>query len=113
LLHTADVVQRAGFLVLCFVVLFVGEAVLATAVTVGVLVADGVEPVTVGVAAVDGALVVGGALVAVGVPEALLGPDVGVATGVVTGPDPVAENVRSTQYWLAFQLLVGKELVAP
>ena len=113
LLHTEDVVQSVGLFELCLVVLFVGDIVLATAVTDGELVTVTVA-VTVAVGAEESVGVVVGVEVTVGgllvvVPRAV----VGVTEGAVAVPDPAAEKVRSTQYWLECQLLRGKELLAP
>lgn len=104
---------------LVFVVLFVGDAELATAVTVGVLdgvdvVAEALDVLAEGVADVvaEDVLRVG---VLVALPWLLCG-ELGVTPGVVADGDGtllLGANVRSTQYWLACQVLVGNALVPP
>jgi hypothetical protein len=96
---------------LAFVVLLVGVDVLPTAVTDGVLVVVvRVGVVVVVVAGVEGrvdALVVA------------LGEGVGVVVGPATGVAVVVVavrlvvNLRSTQYWLACRLSLGKALLVP
>ena len=104
---------------LALVVLLVGVVdLVATAVTDGVLLVVVPDGVLLVVALDDVADVVGVA-VTVGVLDGVLEPAVGEVVGVETGVGAVVvagrpvEKVRSTQYWLACQLSLGKELLVP
>jgi hypothetical protein len=88
LLQTAEVVHRAG------------GGVLVVLVGVGV----GVVVVVLGV----GVVVV---VLGVGVVGRVVALVLGVGTGV--GRERPGVKVRSTQYWLACQLLVGKAVLVP
>jgi hypothetical protein len=96
-----------GELELAFVVLLVGIALELTAVTVGVLDVGTTDGVVLVEVVLEELVPVLGVTDCVALVEAR-----GVVVAEVGDPAPEVK-VRSTQYWLACQLLLGNELADP
>ena len=97
-----DAAGGVAELELAFVVVLVGVVVVPTAVM------DGAALGVVGLAVV---LPAGGVMVWLGEVDVDVVP--GAEVAVAVGVDPLVVNARSTQYWLACQVSVGKALFAP